>query len=305
MIKNTAQGVFIIKRLFLLLLPLLILAGGGEQKAAAMEQSINLSTISNARELGGYKTLDGKTVCEGVLLRTAALTDASQEELDFLIHNHKLAAVIDLRASYELEEEPEPVLEGVAQYNFRIMDEQMMASRAAGIADILSDPHADPVKRMTAILEAGVISDQMYVEFLQGETGKAGYRDFFRVLLETPEGNAVLWHCTNGKDRTGVAAMLLLGVLNVDEETIMEDFMLTNKYFEKEISAMQQQLGKYIQDESLMEDFLVASKGVADSYMLNAIDYIKENHGSISGYVKAELGLTDADIIKLQTLYTE
>ena len=39
--------------------------------------------------------------------------------------------------------------------------------------------------------------------------------------------------------------------------------------------------------------------------MLNAIDYIKENYGSISGYVKAELGLTDADIMKLQTLYTK
>ena len=171
--------------------------------------------------------------------------------------------------------------------------------------DILADPHADPVRRMTAILEAGVISDQMYAEFLQGEIGKAGYRDFFRVLLETPEGNAVLWHCTNGKDRTGVAAMLLLGVLNVDEETIMEDFMLTNLYFEEEISAMQKQLGAYIQDEGLMEDFLVASKGVAASYMRNAIDYIKENYGSIPGYVKAELGLTDADIVKLKMLYTE
>lgn len=295
------------KRLFLMLLPLLFLAGSGNaQKAAAeMEQSINLSTISNARELGGYKTMDGKTVREGVLLRTAALTDASQEEIDVLIHNHKLAAVIDLRASYELEEEPEPVLEGVAQYNFKIMDEQLMAGRAAGVADILSDPQANPVKRMTAILEAGMISDQMYVEFLQGETGKAGYRDFFRVLLETPEGSAVLWHCTNGKDRTGVAAMLLLGILNVDEETIMKDFMLTNLYFEKEISAMQKQLGAYIQDESMMEDFLVASKGVAESYMLNAIDYIKENYGSIPGYVKAELGLTDDDIMKLQMLYTE
>ena len=292
--------------LLLLLLPMLILAGGVEQKAAAdMEQSINLSTIANARELGGYKTMDGKTVCEGVLLRTAVLTDASQEELDYLIHHHKLAAVIDLRASHELAEEPEPEITGVAQYNFRIMDEQLMANRAAGIADILSDPHADPVKRMTAILNAGVISDQMYVEFLQGETGKAGYRDFFQVLLETPKGNAVLWHCTNGKDRTGVAAMLLLGILNVNEETIMEDFMLTNLYFEEEISMMKKQLGSYIQDEGLMEDFVVVSKGVAASYMRNAIDYIKENYCSISGYVKAELGLTDADITKLQMLYTE
>ena len=196
-------------------------------------------------------------------------------------------------------------MEGVAQYNFRIMDEQMMAERAAGIYHVLKDPNVDPAKRMTAILDAGVISDQMYVEFLQGETGKAGFRDFFRVLLETPEGSGVLWHCTNGKDRTGVAAMLLLGVLNVDEKTIMEDFLLTNTFFEEEVSAMRAQLSKYVKDEAMLEELLVTGKGVYAPYMQNAIDYIKENYGDIPGYVKTELGLTDADIAKLQTQYTQ
>lgn len=295
------------RRFFIMLLSLLFLAGcGNEQNTVTeKEQTLNLSTISNARELGGYQTRDGKNVRKGVLLRTAALTDASQEELDSLINNYKLAAIIDMRASYELADDPEPVLDGVTQYNFKIMDEQMMAQRAASVQDILTDTNVNPVKRMTAILEAGVISDQMYVEFLQGDIGKAGFREFFRVLLETPEGNAVLWHCTNGKDRTGVAAMLLLGVLNVDEETIMEDFLLTNVFFETEISAMRKQLEQYIQDEAMLEEFMVAGKGVYAPYMQNAINYIKDNYGDIPGYVKAELGLTDADIVKLKKLYTE
>lgn len=295
------------RRFFVILLSLLFLAGcGNEQNSVTeKEQTLNLSTISNARELGGYQTRDGKTVRKGVLLRTAALTDASQEELDSLINNYKLAAIIDMRASYELADDPEPVLDGVTQYNFKIMDEQMMAQRAAAIQDVLTDPNVNPVKRMTAILEAGVISDQMYVEFLQGDIGKAGFREFFRVLLETPEGNAVLWHCTSGKDRTGVAAMLLLGVLNVDEETIMEDFLLTNVFFETEISAMRKQLEQYIQDEAMLEEFMVAGKGVYAPYMQNAINYIKDNYGDIPGYAKAELGLTDADIVKLKKLYTK
>ena len=295
------------KRIILIMLPLLLFLFGcsNEQNVTEEAQTLNMSTISNARELGGYQTRDGKTVREGVLLRTGALTDASQEELDSLINGYNLTAIIDMRASYELAEDPEPAVDGVAQYNFKIMDEQMMARRAAAIQDVLTDPNVDPVKRMTAILEADVISDQMYVEFLQGETGKTGFRDFFRVLLETPEGNAVLWHCTNGKDRTGVAAMLLLGVLNVDEEIIMEDFLLTNVFFEAEISAMRQKLGAYIQDEAMLEELMVTGKGVYAPYMQNAIDYIKENYGDIPGYVKAELGLTDADIAKLQMLYTQ
>ena len=295
------------KRFFLLLLSLLLLCGCGnvQNTVTAKEQTINMNTISNARELGGYKTIDGKTVRRGVLLRSAALTDLSQEDMDRLLHQYHLSAVIDLRAAYELAEEPEPVLDGIAQYNFKIMDEQMMAGRAASISDILMDPNANPIKRMMAIFEAGVISDQMYVEFLQGETGKEGFREFFRVLLETPEGSAVLWHCTNGKDRTGVAAMLLLGVLNVDEETIMADFMLTNTFFEEEISAMREQLSAYIKDEAALEEFLVAGRAVYAPYMQNAIDYIKENYGDIPGYAKTELGLTDADIAKLQSLYTK
>lgn len=290
-----------------MLFPVLLLLGCSniQNTVTAKDQILNMDTISNARELGGYKTRDGKTIRKGMLLRTAALADASQEELDSLINRYHLSAVIDLRASYEVAEDPEPVLEGVAQYNFRIMDEQMMAGRAAAISDELTDPTVDPIKRMTAILDSGVISDRMYVEFLQGETGRNGFRDFFRVLLEMPEDSAVLWHCTNGKDRTGVAAMLLLGVLNVDEETIMEDFMLTNVFFASEINETRKRLGKYIQDEARVEELLVIGKGVYAPYMQNAIDYIKEYYGDIPGYVKAELGLTEADIVKLQSLYTE
>jgi protein-tyrosine phosphatase len=295
------------KRFFVMLLSLVFLVGCAKEQyiVTAKEQALNMTTISNARELGGYPTKDGKTVRKGVLLRTAALTDASQEELASLIEDYKLSAIIDMRASYELADDPEPVLDGVSQYNFKIMDEIVMAQRAAAIQDVLTDHNVNPVKRMIAILESGVISDQMYVEFLQGDTGKAGFRDFFRVLLETPEGNAVLWHCTNGKDRTGVAAMLLLGVLNVDEKIIMDDFLLTNVFLEAEISAMRTQLEQYIEDKAMLEELMVAGKGVYAPYMQNAIDYIKANYGDIPGYVKAELGLADADIVKLKALYTE
>lgn len=295
------------KRFMIMLLSVFLLVGcSNEHNIVAVEkQTLDLKTIPNARELGGYQTKDGKTVRRGVLIRTGVLTDASAEEINSLIQDYHLSAIIDMRASYELAEEPEPQFDGIAQYNFRIMDEQMMAGRAAAVSDILTDPNADPIKRMMSILEAGVISDQMYVEFLQGETGKAGFRDFFRVLVETPEGNAVLWHCTNGKDRTGVAAMLLLGVLNVDEETIMADFMLTNEFFEAEISGMRKQLESFIQDKALLEELLVINRGVYAPYMQNAIDYIKSNYGDIPGYVKSELGLTDDDIAKLQRLYTQ
>lgn len=262
-----------------------------------------MNTITNARDLGGYQTRDGKTVRKSVLFRSAAFTDVSPETLDSLVRQYNLAAIIDLRATYEREEDPEPIQKGAAQYHFRIMDEQLMASRAAAVSDVLMEPNVNPIKRIAAMLDARLISDQMYVEFLTGETGKTGFRNFFRVLLETPEGRGVLWHCTSGKDRTGVAAMLLLGVLNVEESSIMDDFLQTNVSFEKEIRNMRQKFECYALDEALMDGLLVVGKGVLASYMYNAIQYIKKNYGDIPGYVRKELGLTDADIEQLQSLY--
>ena len=65
---------------------------------------------------------------------------------------------------------------------------------------------------------------------------------------------------------------------------------------------MRAQLRAYIKDEAILEELLVTGKGVYAPYMKNAI---KDNYGDIPGYVKAELGLTDADIVQLHTLYTK
>ena len=276
-----------------------------EHTVNAKKQALHLHSIANARELGGYKTSDGKTVRQGKLLRSGALTNASQEDLAVLTEQYRLSVIVDMRASYEVASDPEPKVEGVRLYHCKIMDEKLMEKRIGGITDILMDASVDHITKMTALLKSGVVSEKMYIEFLQCQTGKEGYRDFFSVLLDAPEQSAVLWHCTHGKDRTGVAAMLLLGALNVDEETIMEDFLLTNVFFEEKIIAMRKQLEAYIQDQALHEEILVIDRGVCASYMQNAIRFIKENYGDIKGYVKTELGLGEPDIARLCRLYTE
>lgn len=295
------------KKLLVGALCMLMLFGCGkkEEPVTAQDQSLELTSLANARELGGYRTQSGTTVKKGLLLRSAALAEVSEEEKAHLINDRNLYAIVDLRASFEVAEEPDPVFEGVKQVNLQIMDEQKMVERVGENVDKLRDPDVELAERMLFLLESEIISDQMYVEYLSTRQGKDGYREFFRILLETPEGSSVLWHCTNGKDRTGVAAMLLLGVLNVDEETILADYMLTNLFLAEEIEPMRKALEPHIQDKELLEELLVAGRGVYAPYMRNAMDYIKDNYGDIPGYVKAELGLSDADIAKLQQLYTE
>ena len=88
----------------------------------------------------------------------------------------------------------------------------------------------DKLDRLRLAIKYGTFTDQMYVDFLSSDTGKTGYHRFFEELLSLPDGQAILFHCSEGKDRTGCAAMLILYALGVDEKTIMEDFLLTNIY---------------------------------------------------------------------------
>ena len=91
------------------------------------------------------------------------------------------------------------------------------------------DPGADKLAMLKTAAEMGMLDDRLYVNFLFSERGKSAYRALFRVLLELPEGRSVLWHCTDGKDRTGVASMLILAALGADRRTILEDYLLTNR----------------------------------------------------------------------------
>jgi hypothetical protein len=84
-----------------------------------------------------------------------------------------------------------------------------------------------------------------------------------------------------------------------------ERFMALYTFLSGKKRVTRQQLQNFVQDKNKLEELLVISRGVYAPYMQNAIDYIKDNYGDIPGYAKAELGLTDEDILKLQTLYTK
>lgn len=84
----------------------LLLCAVGWAEEAANSQSLSLSGVGNARELGGYATEDGRTVKRGVLLRTAKLSNATEEDLQKLTEAYHLSVVIDFRGDMEIESSP-------------------------------------------------------------------------------------------------------------------------------------------------------------------------------------------------------
>lgn len=265
-------------------------------------QTISMTGIGNARELGGYKTDDGRIVKRGILLRTAALANASEEDIKRLVDEYGLATVIDFRMTMENANAPDPEIPDVENLSVHIIDEEVLSKKnAANKQDSVSNiDMSDPISKLDMAIQLGIISDNMYVDFLSSEVGKAGYTEFFDELKKLPEGRSLLFHCTQGKDRTGCGAMLILSALGVPEETIMKDYLLTNEFNAEKIAGERKLLESRGIEEDKYNLYMMGMDEVFPEMMTKALDWIKDEYGSPVEYIKKELGVTDADIEALK-----
>jgi protein-tyrosine phosphatase len=176
-----------------------------------MERDVGLTGPSNFRDLGGYRTADGRQVRWRRVFRSDALR-LSAGDVAVLREEIGLRTVVDLRTGFEYGHRegggnPTHVARltevGARRHHLPMIDETRVA-RAA------SDIRPPAAKGYLKMLE-------------RGAGALAGLFD----LLAEDEHHPLVFHCAAGKDRTGVAAALLLGVLGVDDETIVADYALS------------------------------------------------------------------------------
>lgn len=265
-----------------------------------LKQSIDLNLIGNARELGGYPTADGKKVRSGVLLRTAALKQASEEDIRILQNRYHLQHIIDFRMGFELQGADDPTIDGADYHHLDVIDVDAMGYATPDNVDIST---LDVIDIIELSINSGMVNEKMYIGFLSNEKGKNAFSEFFRVLLRADPDRAVLWHCTSGKDRTGLAAMLLLSALGVEEEVIVEDYLLTNTYYAPRIAGLTQLLkAKGCEDEFIAKAILVFD-AVDEQFLKNAIRYLKKEYGSVRGYIIDGLKISQEEIEALKQKY--
>ena len=245
-------------------------------------QSINLKSVGNARELGGYITNDSRKVKRGVLLRTAALYGISSDDVTRLTEDYRLSVIADLRTSLEAGTKPDPVIDGVKYVSLHVLNEEAFTKN---------------VEKQLAV-EGGVM------ERLD-DSGKNAYREFFRELIDLPSGRSLLFHCTQGKDRTGCAAMLILSALGVSEETIMKDYMLTNVFNAELIDGQHKMLQSHGVKESDIEKYMLILDEVNPKTMRTVLSWLEENYGSPLGYITSELGVSPDEIEQLKAKFLE
>ncbi len=193
---------------------------------------VGLETLNNGRDLGGYVTADGQyQVKFGKLLRTAKLADASDNDIA-LLASKGVQKVIDLRMLPERLSKPDKKIPGATTYNISTQT----------IPNIFAITGEDWLMMLRAI-RSGVMDTYMtgmYRQLISDPMAIRGTQKFFKEVLSA-EG-AVLWHCTSGKDRTGIEAYLLLCALGVSEDVARAEYLNTN-YFMAEKGAGQLRQG--------------------------------------------------------------
>lgn len=245
---------------------------------------IPLEKLHNTRDLGGLPAADGRRIRPALLLRSGCLHKASEQDIATLLADYRLEGVVDFRTAMERSKEPDPheLMEGVVFYDFPAFSmEAVGITHGAGLAQELKALSADSARPHEMVLG-------MYPKMLLGDEGRASYGSFLKVLLEG-NGGAYLWHCTEGKDRAGLASVLVERALGVPEEYVKRDYLATNLFVRNRAETLL----------DAVRDKLHLLKGVdadVDSLFYAFSDYydaamkaVNQEFGSFDGYLERGL----------------
>ena len=168
---------------------------------------IELRSVGNIRDLGGTGMKNGSVIRRGCLIRSAHLGYAAQADIQLLRDEHRLSKIIDLRTGGERSELPD--------HSHETQQKQ-------------SD-----IPRM----------EDLYRFIMTDADSVAGFRNVLKAIFTHDyRKGSVLWHCTEGKDRCGMTTALVLTALGADRDTILEDYLETNKVNIPKARAMYEQV---------------------------------------------------------------
>lgn len=248
---------------------------------AAANSPLPLKGTTNTRELGGYPTRDGGTTRRHVLLRSDDLHHATEEDEKWL-YDYGIRTVVDLRTAVERIGH----LDHDHEENFRRRHVSMMQHvQAELVKDRLLDRPDEALKTWADVYIAMV------------ERLKPQFRDVLETLIHAEQ--AALFHCTAGRDRTGIVAMFLLTMADVPRETIIADYIASDQYASEALrhgEKIMEALGGDVIPQGAFE--------ATPETMETLIKHLEDKYGSVMGYLE-DIGITSADVEALKRKFVE
>ena len=255
----------------------------GEQELKLQEQLIGLSNVHNARQLGGYR-IGNRTIKENVLLRCAKLSEMDQTDSLLLAEKFKVQCIYDFRGKEETLSEPD-----VIPANARYLSLAISFTGNNSHSGSEFGNKSDMIKMLLENAEHPAVQQMctgMYDKIFFEEASQEVYRKFFADLVSAkPDEGALLWHCTQGKDRAGCASAMLLAALGAERSLIMEDFILSKKYYDPIASQIPVQTET---QRDVINTLISANPAVFEA----TLDKIDQKYGSLRNYLEKCIGVT-------------
>ena len=258
-------------------------------------QLIGITSAHNARQLGGYH-IGRKKIKEDLLIRTASISGLSEADSALLADKYKVQRIYDFRGQAESQASPD-VIPGNAGYL-----SLSIPFTGTESPSVHNQSQEEMIKMLLAYADNPLVQDMcknMYDKIFFEESSHEVYRKFFSDLLSLdPDDGAVLWHCTQGKDRAGSASAMLLAALGADRELIMADFTLSKEYYDPMASRIPVETEV---QRNVINTLISANPALFEK----TLDKVDAEYGSFRNYLTESIGVTHEMMNTLRKRYLE
>lgn len=242
---------------------------------------------------------DGKKIKRGKLIRSGKLYKIP-EETCLALQKLGVKTIVDLRIFTECEQYPDTVPEGMEYIHLPVL-----CTATPGITREKSMTRTMALESRRIKQEFGSGDNYMiamYKMILLSEEPQGYLKKTLRLIIDNDD--CILWHCSGGKDRAGIVAMLIESLLGVDEKIIVQDFTASHNFQKKRF--FWNRFGLVIAPLYIrFKAILFALMAAKPAYINSAMDELKKRYGSVTEYCKQVLGVTDEDIKTLKDKYLE
>ena len=254
----------------------------GQPGVVWAERRLPLEKTYNFRDIGGYRTTGNRRLRWGAVFRSAHLAELTDVDHD-LLQRIGIRLVCDFRTIEEAEAQPD-----------RLPEDGSMQYLHMPIAHGKFDP-AEAIGRIKKGDISWLTHDFMTNNYLKQIDDFAGlWKQFFEHLMDR-RNRPLVFHCTAGKDRTGVCAALILLTAGVPESTVIADHALSNTYNAPVIKRIEHEIRKFGIDPDDMRSYLSAPREAMEA----VVAHLKKSYGSAKDYLVDKAGINRRDLEEL------